>query len=182
MSDRLAAASRFLSYVLRHRPDSIGLELDGEGWASIDDLIARSQATATPLTRERIEAVVRANDKQRFRIDDTGRRIRASQGHSVAVDLALPPSEPPELLFHGTAARHLAAIALEGLRPGTRRHVHLSADSATAARVGARHGSPVVLTVRAGELHRSGGTFYRADNGVWLVAAVPPRFLDEPPP
>lgn len=178
---RVVRASKFLSYVLRHRPDTIGLALDAEGWASVDELLARSQATRTPLTRELLDEVVRTNDKQRFRFSDDGARIRASQGHSVAVDLALAPQEPPERLFHGTAARFVASIRDVGLQPGSRRHVHLSVDEVTARAVGGRHGAPVVLVVRAAALHRAGHVFYRSDNGVWLVAAVPADFVEFPP-
>ena len=175
------AASKFLSYVLRHRPDSIGLSLDAEGWAVIDRLIELAAATKTPLTRELLTEVVRDNDKQRFTISEDQQRIRANQGHSIEIDLALPPLEPPELLYHGTATRFLASIRTEGLRRGSRQHVHLSADAGTAQKVGQRHGAPIVLCVQAGAMHRAGHTFHRSENGVWLTAAVPPTFLATPP-
>jgi putative RNA 2'-phosphotransferase len=121
--------------------------------------------------------VVRTNDKQRFRISDDGARIRASQGHSLAVDLALTPHVPPAVLFHGTATRFLAAIHTEGIKAGARHHVHLSATYDTALTVGRRHGRPVVLTVRARAMHHTGLIFYRADNGVWLTGHVPVAFI-----
>lgn len=176
MSD-LTSASRFLSLVLRHRPDLIGLQLDAAGWVDIDALIRLSQAHR-PLTRELIEAVVATSDKQRFAISEDGRRIRANQGHSVAVDLGLDAISPPDRLFHGTAARFVENIRREGLSRRKRHHVHLSADIDTAMRVGARHGAPVVLVVRAAEMAAAGHAFGRSANGVWLTEAVPAAFID----
>lgn len=167
--------SKRLSYVLRHRPDSIGLTLGDDGWIGIDALLAGLAAHGTDLSRDRLARIVAANDKQRFTID--GDRIRANQGHSVPVDLALPAVAPPEVLYHGTATRHLGAIFHEGLRKGRRHHVHLSADADTARRVGARHGTPVVLQVDAVAMHAAGHTFHRSANGVWLTDTVPPAFL-----
>lgn len=175
--DRVAK-SRFLSYVLRHRPDEIGLVLDREGWVAIDELLAALAAHGRALDRADLETIVRESDKQRFAI--RGDRIRASQGHSVRVDLALPPSEPPAILYHGTVRGVLEAIRREGLIRGSRTHVHLSADVETAAKVGARRGKPVILKVDAAAMHREGHRFFRSDNGVWLIEAVPPRFIKFP--
>lgn len=176
MSKDLASAGKFISLVLRHRPDAIGLTLDAAGWAEIDALIRLSQGHR-PLTRALIEAVVASNDKQRFAISEDGLRIRARQGHSIEVALGLAPLQPPEELFHGTATRCLASIRREGLDKRTRRHVHLSADAQTAANVGARHGTPAVLRIRAGGMAAAGHLFYRSENGVWLTDAVPPQFI-----
>ena len=173
----LTRLSKFLSLVLRHAPERAGVVLDAAGWAEVDALIAGARRAGVALDRARLERVVRDNDKQRFAFSPDGRRIRASQGHSVAVDLGLTPEAPPETLYHGTAARHLDAIRREGLRPGRRTHVHLSADAATAASVGRRHGRPVVLGVAAGAMHRAGHAFVRSANGVWLTDAVPPEYL-----
>lgn len=177
MATPLVKHSKFLSKLLRHRPEMIGLRLDAQGWAEIDELLRLLHARAYPLSRDELLLVVRDNDKQRFKISDDGRRIRASQGHSVAVDLGLPPVPPPEWLYHGTAAHNLASIERDGLHAGDRRHVHLSLDVATARRVGARHGEPVVLRVASGEMHAAGLQFSLADNGVWLTDHVPPQFL-----
>jgi putative RNA 2'-phosphotransferase len=177
LSKHLVSASKFMSLVLRHQPEAIGLSLDAEGWAPIDELVRLSSTSRSPLSTDLVHEVVRTSDKQRFRVSEDGLRIRASQGHSVEVDLALPPSEPPDVLFHGTATRFLASIMAEGLRPGSRQHVHLSADEATAVRVGERHGKPVVLVVAARAMHEAGHTFFVSDNGVWLTAAVPARYL-----
>jgi putative RNA 2'-phosphotransferase len=164
----VVGGSKRLSYVLRHRPDSVGLRLDDAGWADVEGLLA-----ALGMSRAELDEVVRRNDKQRFAFDPSGTRIRASQGHSIPVALGYTPATPPDELFHGTAERFLPAILAEGLRPGNRHAVHLSADVATARKVGARPGRPVVLRVDAGALAAGGATFTRSANGVWLVAAVP---------
>ena len=172
--------SKFLSYVLRHEPQAIGLTLDSEGWAEIDALIAAAAANGKVLDRDLIRAVVDSNDKKRFAISPDGARIRAVQGHSTAdVAIAYAPMEPPPQLFHGTATRFLASIRAEGLVPGSRHHVHLSPDAETATAVGRRHGKPVVLTIAAGAMHERGFVFHQADNGVWLTKTVPPAFLGE---
>lgn len=173
----LVSTSKFLSLVLRHRPEVIGLSLDEAGWADIDTLIRLSQAHK-PLTRALIEQVVEANSKQRFAISDDGRRIRANQGHSIEIELGLQPLAPPGLLYHGTATRFVEAIRREGLAKRSRQHVHLSADADTATAVGARHGQPAVLIVRAGEMAAAGHAFFRSENGVWLTDAVPAGFID----
>lgn len=170
-------ASKFMSYVLRHRPDAIGLTLDAEGWATVDELVLLSQSSSTPLSRELVIEVVRSNDKQRFKLSDDELRIRASQGHSLAIDLALPPQQPPLVLYHGTASRFVESIREQGLRRGSRQHVHLSLEYATAYKVGQRHGKPVVFSIRAQEMFTAGHTFYVSDNGVWLTEHVPVEFL-----
>jgi putative RNA 2'-phosphotransferase len=164
--------SKRLSYVLRHAPGSAGLTLDDAGWVDVDDLMA-----ALRLTRAELDDVVARNDKQRFAFDASGTRIRASQGHSVPIDLGYTPASPPAELFHGTVERYLAAILVEGLRPGNRHAVHLSPDVETARKVGARRGRPVVLRVDAAALAAEGAAFTRSANGVWLIDAVPPRYL-----
>jgi putative RNA 2'-phosphotransferase len=173
--------SKFLSRVLRHRPESIGLSLDSGGWAEVDALIDCSAAHGVDLTREGIAAVVAASDKQRFALSADGTRIRANQGHSFPVDLDLAPLQPPERLYHGTASRFLDSIFKSGLQPQGRQHVHLSADTRTATTVGRRHGSPVVLAVDAGRMHREGRRFFRSANGVWLCERVPSEFLSVVP-
>ncbi|MFG3282733.1 RNA 2'-phosphotransferase [Streptomyces sp. NPDC048111] len=175
---RTVKVSKYLSKHLRHQPERIGLTLDAHGWVEIDALLRAAAAHRFPFTRAELDHVVATNDKRRFAVE--GDRIRASQGHTVAVDLALPPAEPPAYLYHGTVARGLDAIRAEGLRPMNRRHVHLSPDRETATRVGARRGRPVVLSVDAGAMHRVGHVFYVSANGVWLTAAVPPEFLRLP--
>ncbi|NJN18550.1 MAG: RNA 2'-phosphotransferase [Oscillochloris sp.] len=169
--------SRRLSYHLRHRPDAIGISLEPGGWVDVETLLAALAAHGRAVTRAELAAVVATNDKQRFTFDETGTRIRANQGHSVAVDLELAPDIPPEVLYHGTVAAALPAILREGLRPMRRHHVHLSADQATAQVVGARRGKPIILLIDAAEMQAAGFTFYRSANGVWLVDHVPPVYL-----
>jgi putative RNA 2'-phosphotransferase len=169
--------SRFLSLVLRHEPEKIRLRLDAAGWASVDDLLAGCARHGILLSRERLNEIVAGSDKQRFAFDETGRRIRANQGHSVAVALGYPRATPPEKLYHGTVRKFVAAILKDGLRKGERHHVHLSVDEATARNVGRRRGVPVILFVKAGEMHRAGHAFFLSANGVWLVDHVPPQFV-----
>lgn len=188
-SEALVVVSRVLSKVLRHEPDLIGLRLDASGWTAIDELLTklnraiRSESapkrlrTLPAVTLESLLEVVRSNDKQRFVISEDSSRIRAVQGHSVEVELRHPVQVPPSVLFHGTAAKNWAVISREGLLRRSRHAVHLSTDTATAIRVGARHGRPIVLQVAAAEMHRSGHAFSVADNGVWLVDSVPPKYL-----
>ena len=180
MSADLVKVSKFLSLVLRHQPEAIGLTLDESGWADVEDLIRRANERGHRLTRPLLERVVAENDKKRFAFSEDGRKIRASQGHSVAVDLALPPAEPPELLYHGTATRFVESIRAKGLHSGSRQHVHLSLDAVTATKVGQRHGKPVILTVRAGAMWAAGHPFFRSANGVWLTERVPVEFIDFP--
>lgn len=180
MDGRLVRISKFMSKVLRHDPQSVGLTLDEAGWVDVDDLLAAAQRGRVALDRATLEQVVAENDKKRFALSDDGRRIRASQGHSVPVELGLQPVTPPDVLYHGTADRNVEPIRAQGLIPGRRTHVHLSADEATAVNVGRRHGRPVVLTVAAGAMHRAGHAFYRSDNGVWLTDAVPAEHIQFP--
>lgn len=175
---RVVKVSKYLSKHLRHQPERLGLTLDAGGWVEIDTLIAATTAHGFRLTREELDHVVAVNDKKRFTVEGT--RIRAGQGHSVDVDLGLPPAVPPAYLYHGTVARNLDAIRAEGLRPMNRHDVHLSADRETAERVGARRGRPVVLPVDATAMHRDGHVFRTSANGVWLTGAVPPRYLRFP--
>jgi putative RNA 2'-phosphotransferase len=171
--------SRFLSRVLRHEPQSIGLALDAQGWAEIDELVERARAHGKPLTRDLVLRVAATSDKQRFACDGAG-RIRANHGHTVAIDLGLEPSEPPEILFHGTAASSIPAIKAEGLVPGVRQYVHLSVDPATATSVGRRRGRPVVLRVAAGRMWSAGYKFVRSASAVWLTSVVPAEFIQFP--
>ncbi|QNS05211.1 RNA 2'-phosphotransferase [Streptomyces xanthii] len=175
---RTVKVSKYLSRHLRHRPDRIGLTPDEAGWVEIETLLAAAAAHGFPFTRAELDRVVAENDKRRFTIDGT--RIRANQGHTIAVDLGLEPAEPPAYLYHGTVPRFLDAIRAEGLRPMDRHDVHLSADRETATRVGARRGRPVVLSVDAGAMHRDGHVFRVSANGVWLTSAVPARYLRFP--
>lgn len=180
MGQSTVETSKFLSYVLRHRPDSIGIALDPEGWVLVDELLDRCRAHKKPITREHLDEVVATNSKQRFAFSEDRLRIRASQGHSVEVDLGYKPATPPETLYHGTPERSVESIRSGGLLRGRRHHVHLSHEVETAKQVGGRHGKPVVLVVRSGEMHRNGTPFYRSANGVWLTEHVPAEYIDFP--
>ena len=180
MTQDLIRTSKFLSLVLRHKPEEIGLVLDGQGWADIDELIEKAGKHGMALTREVIAWVVKTSDKQRFALDQAGQRIRANQGHSVDVDLGLESREPPPVLFHGTAESALASIRTAGLHAASRQHVHLSPDEATAIKVGRRHGRPVVLRIAAGRMRAAGHAFFLSTNGVWLTDSVPIEFIEFP--
>lgn len=180
MTSDLVTISKFLSLVLRHKPEKIGLTLDANGWAKVEDLIRCANQHGTPLTRALVERVVSENDKKRFALSDDQELIRASQGHSVAVDLALSPSAPPEVLYHGTASRFVESIRASGLHSANRQHVHLSLDEATATKVGQRHGRPVILRVHGQKMADAGHTLYLSANGVWLTDCVPVEFIDFP--
>lgn len=169
--------ARLLSLILRHEPERIGLTLDGQGWAKVPDLIRLAKRAGKPFDRSSLQRVVEMNDKRRFTLSPDGQRIRAAQGHSLPVDLDLPASQPPDRLWHGTARDNLDAIFREGLKPGRRQMVHLSADRATAQRVGERHGKAVILGIEAGAMFFDGLPFYRADNGVWLTPMVSAVYL-----
>ncbi|WP_298562188.1 RNA 2'-phosphotransferase [uncultured Aliiroseovarius sp.] len=171
--------SKFLSLVLRHKPEQIGITLDPQGWVDVDVLLAAVRAHGHSLDRPSLERVVAQNDKRRFTLSSDGKRIRAAQGHSVNVSLGLTPVAPPSVLYHGTVARHLPSIRRDGLKPGQRTHVHLSGDISTAETVGARYGDPHLLRVDAATMHNQGHAFFQADNGVWLIDHVPPQFLTD---
>jgi putative RNA 2'-phosphotransferase len=177
MSNRLAKTSKFLSLILRHKPETIGLTMDSAGWAAVAELLQKCEQHGFSLSPAELETVVATNDKQRFSFSEDGRRIRANQGHSVKVELGYKPLEPPELLYHGTVERFLPDIQAKGLLKGQRHHVHLSPDITTAAKVGSRRGQPVILTVSSGQMFRVGYPFYQSTNGVWLTDHVPPQYL-----
>lgn len=169
--------SKFMSLVLRHEPDRIGIVLDPAGWTALEVFVSKLRKAGHKVERADVERVVADNDKKRFTISADGRRIRAAQGHSVPVDLGLEPKTPPDILFHGTASTSLDSIFGSGLNAGGRRQVHLSLDHDTAVKVGGRHGKPVVLKVDCAKMVADGFKFYQADNGVWLVDGVPAAYL-----
>jgi len=169
--------SRLLSFVLRHRPEHIGIRLDGAGWTDVAALLAALERHGTPLSRQELEAIVADSDKQRFALSPDSRRIRANQGHSVPVDLELEPAVPPDILYHGTTRRFLGSILRNGLHRGKRHHVHLHAETDTALAVGGRRGDPVVLVIDAASMSRDGHDFFLTENAVWLTDAVPPAYI-----
>ncbi|MEM1263720.1 MAG: RNA 2'-phosphotransferase [Pseudomonadota bacterium] len=169
--------SKFLSLVLRHKPETIGVTLDDNGWVEVDELLLAMNAAGRTVSSEQLEHVIANNDKQRFVIRDG--RIRASQGHSIGVDLGLADAVPPDTLFHGTATRFRDSILADGLRLMNRDHVHLSADIDTAIAVGRWYGRPLLFTVAAARMVKDGRHFFLSENGVWLTGAVPATYLEE---
>ncbi|HEY4285855.1 MAG TPA: RNA 2'-phosphotransferase [Puia sp.] len=170
--------SKFLSLILRHSPETIGLELDEKGWVDVEDLLIRCAKGGKVFSRAELGEVVALNDKQRFAFNEDKTKIRANQGHSVEVELQLETQRPPELLYHGTVDQFLDKIREEGLKKMNRHHVHLSADKMTAEKVGSRRGEAVILVVRSGEMSRDGFEFFLSGNGVWLTELVPERYID----
>lgn len=171
--------SKFLSLVLRHKPEEIGLHVDAEGWANVQELLEKLESRGMHIDFAMLEHLVTTNDKQRFILNETGDKIRANQGHSIAVDLKLQPQQPPEVLYHGTVAAFLPNILEGGIQKMSRQQVHLSKDVETASKVGQRRGKPIILKVMALEMHQEGYPFYLSDNGVWLTDFVPPKYLTQ---
>lgn len=176
MRKDLVKISKFLSLVLRHKPETIGITLDPEGWIEIDELLDACARSGKQISIEKLLDVVAQNDKMRFLIRDG--RIRANQGHSMEVNLGLQSAKPPEFLYHGTAAQNWGAIARQGLKKMNRHHVHLSKDEETAHRVGMRHGKPIVLRVTSKKMYSDGYKFFLSENNVWLTESVPTQFFE----
>lgn len=170
--------SKFLSLVLRHQPEKIGIQLDREGWTDIEKLLQAIQQQGLSLDLAMLHTLVEQNDKKRFQISENDLQIRAVQGHSTAsVNRQMQAIQPPTVLYHGTASRFLDSIWQQGLLAGQRHAVHLSADIETATTVGQRYGKPVVLSVNTAQMVHDGFEFYQAENGVWLTEHVPAQYL-----
>lgn len=172
--------SKLLARWLRHRPDAIGLVLDNNGWADLDELLLKAAETGINFRKDELLRIAAEDDKQRYSLSADGLRIRAAQGHSVSVDLRLPVKTPPPVLYHGTVHKFLPAIRDKGLLPGNRRDVHLSANTVTAESVSRRRGEPVVLIIVTHALLKDGYFFRQSVNGVWLTGAVPARYITFP--
>jgi len=173
--------SKFLSLILRHEPERVGLKLDSAGWVHVNELLEAVNRHGVSLSIEELKHVVATNDKKRFAFSEDGLKIRASQGHSIDVDLQYQPEVPPEFLYHGTPEKFVESILATGLNKGERHDVHLSPDPVTATKVGQRRGKPFVLKIHAGEMHRTGHMFRRSANNVWLVDFVPAEFIEFEP-
>ena len=176
MSDK--ETSKFISLILRHKPETIGISLDEHGWANVDELIDGVSKTHQ-LDIDRLERIVAEDEKQRYSFNEDKTLIRANQGHSIPVDVELEEIEPPEFLYHGTGEKYVTSIDEQGLIPKSRLYVHLSADEDTPRKVGSRHGKPVIYIVKSGEMFRQQIKFYRSVNGVWLTKNVPIQYLDK---
>lgn len=172
--------SRFLSLLLRHKPGTVGLVLDENGWADVNELLEKMKPHGFHVSKEQLEEVVFTNNKKRFAFNEDHTKIRASQGHSIAVDLKMEPVTPPAFLYHGTGEKSVASILATGLEKRSRQHVHLSADKETALAVGSRHGKPVVLVINARQMQADGFLFYLSANKVWLTDAVPVLYISLP--
>lgn len=170
--------SKFISLILRHKPQVIGVSLDEHGWAEIEQLLnGINQNGKYQIDRALLERIVREDDKQRYQISTDGQKIRACQGHSIHVNIEMEKKQPPSILFHGTAAHNVDSILSKGILPNGRLYVHLSKDEQTAVKVGQRHGKPVVLQIKAGDMYQEGYEFYISENGVWQTKIVPQKFI-----
>lgn len=172
----LKETSKFISLILRHKPETIGITLDEHGWANVDELIS-GIAKTHPIDMAILEQIVAEDEKQRYSFNEDKTLIRANQGHSIPVDVELEEKQPPELLYHGTGEKHVSSINEQGLIPKSRLYVHLSKDEETAVKVGQRHGKPVIYKVKSGEMYNDGYKFFRSVNGVWLTKSVPVKYM-----
>jgi putative RNA 2'-phosphotransferase len=172
----LKDTSKFMSLILRHKPEVIDISLDEHGWANVDEMIA-GIAKTREFNMDILEEIVRTDEKQRYSFNEDKTLIRANQGHSIPVDVELDEAEPPRELYHGTGEKYVASIDVQGLIRKSRLYVHLSKDSDTAMKVGKRHGKPVVYIVKSGEMYKDGYKFYLSKNGIWLTKEVPAKYL-----
>ena len=174
----LNETSKYISLILRHKPETIGITLDEHGWANVDELIAGIAKTQS-FDMAMLEQIVATDNKQRYSFNEDHTLIRANQGHSIPVDVELKEIVPPEILYHGTGEKYVASIDEQGLIPKSRLYVHLSKDEETAVNVGKRHGKPVVYKVHSGDMQKDGYVFYQSVNGVWLTKSVPVKYLEK---
>ena len=170
--------SKFISLILRHKPEVIGISLDEHGWANVDELICGIAKNQT-FTMELLEKIVETDNKNRYSFNEDKTLIRANQGHSIPVDVELKEVQPPEILWHGTGEKYVKSIDRQGLIPKSRLYVHLSKDENTAINVGQRHGIPVLYIVKAGDMYRAGFKFFLSENGVYLTKKVPIQYLEK---
>ena len=172
--------SKYISLILRHKPETIGISLDEHGWADVQELIDGINASFSDrLDKEWLEEIVRTDEKQRYSFNEDHTLIRANQGHSIPVDVELEEKNPPALLYHGTGEKYVSAIDEQGLIPKSRLYVHLSADVPTAKKVGSRHGKPVIYTIDCAKMTAEGYKFYLSANKVWLTKTVPAKYLSK---
>lgn len=174
---RLERISKFISMILRHRPEVIGITLDEHGWANVDELVEGINKNEA-FSKATLEKIVKTDKKQRYSFSQDKTLIRANQGHSIPVDVELEKKEPPKVLYHGTGSRFVKSIQEQGLLPMERLYVHLSTDVETATNVGKRHGTPVIFKVNAEQMQKDGYDFFQSVNGVWLTKEVPTKYLE----
>lgn len=173
------ALGKFISLILRHQPEVIGIQLDENGWADVEELINGINQSGRKIDKEDLERIVRENNKKRYSYNEDHTKIRANQGHSLNVDIHLKATQPPDQLYHGTATRFLESIKKEGIQKRSRQYVHLSSDTETAINVGKRHGKPIVLVIDAKRMQEEGCLFYLSENGVWLCDEVKWQYVIE---
>ena len=169
--------SKFLSLILRHSPEKIGLELDSAGWTNVDDLLTKMNSNGQSINFDILQFIVETNKKKRFGFNSDKTQIRANQGHSIKIEHGFKSIIPPEILYHGTGEKSIESILKTGIEKRNRHHVHLSADKETALKVGQRHGKPVILEVQSLEMKENGYEFYLSENNVWLTDFVPTKFI-----
>lgn len=177
MDEKQVRISKFISMILRHKPQKIGIELDEHGWADVDKLIKGLNKAGFDIDRRYLEQIVREDLKQRYAFSEDGSMIRANQGHSIPVDVELKQQDPPDMLWHGTGEKSVSSIMKQGLLPQGRLYVHLSSDISTAMKVGKRHGRPIIFEIDCKGMAEDGYVFYLSLNGVWLTKKVPARYL-----
>jgi putative RNA 2'-phosphotransferase len=173
----LTKVSKYISLILRHKPEEIGIALDEHGWANVDELIKGVSENYPGFCIDILKEIVRTDEKQRYSFNEDYTLIRANQGHSIPVDVELEECEPPEYLYHGTGEKYVESIDSDGLISKSRLYVHLSDNIDTAISVGKRHGKSVIYLVDSGKMCRQGFVFYRSANGVWLTKHVPAEYL-----
>ena len=178
MGENKINISKYISLILRHKPEEIGITLDEHGWANVPELI-EGISKSHEFNMDMLEDIVATDNKQRYSFNEDHTLVRANQGHSIPVDVELEEVIPPEILYHGTGEKYVASIDQQGLIPKSRLYVHLSGDKETAVKVGQRHGKPVIYIVKSGEMCKDGISFYRSVNGVWLTKAVPAKYLEK---
>ena len=147
--------SKFISLILRHKPEAIGIALDEHGWANVQELIDGVNRTGAHwLDMETLEEIVQTDEKQRYSFNEDHTLIRANQGHSIQVDVELEEKTPPDVLWHGTGEKYVK-------------------------KVGSRHGRPVIYRIDCKRMSEDGCKFYLSANGVWLTVAVPVQYLEK---
>ena len=169
--------SKFISLILRHKPEAIGITLDEHGWANVEDLLDGMNRAGTAIDIELLQKIVAEDEKRRYSFNEDMTLIRANQGHSIPVDVELEEIAPPDILYHGTGEKYVDSIDAQGLIPKSRLYVHLSGDKDTAVKVGQRHGKPVVYVIESGKMYKDGFKFFRSVNGVWLTKEVSVRYM-----
>jgi RNA:NAD 2''-phosphotransferase len=169
--------SKFLSLLLRHSPKTIGITLDENGWTDVIDLIDKMNKNGEKINMEILKEIVNTDNKSRYTFDENYTKIRATQGHSVKVELGYIPQKPPIILYHGTGKKYIESIFKDGIKKQSRNHVHLSGDKETALKVGQRHGTPIILEILSEEMYNNNHQFFLSENGVWLTDYIPVEYI-----